>query len=107
MKPLLEPVLLDRRDSFSSSGPVADRSPSPLSAPLTLSFDYTRSVGPTLSRFFTLACTPYCRGARLTAESIKPPVEYDPVGLRTSSEMYRCPARRHRRRVLDLANPSR
>ncbi|HVQ98220.1 MAG TPA: DNA-binding protein, partial [Mycobacterium sp.] len=25
----------------------------PLSAPLTLSFDYTRSVGPTLSKFFT------------------------------------------------------
>jgi hypothetical protein len=38
----------------SQSSPVQiDRHEPPLSAPLKLSFDYTRSVGPLLSQFFT------------------------------------------------------
>ena len=38
--------------SQSSPVQIDDHQP-PLSAPLRLSFDYTRSVGPTLSKFFT------------------------------------------------------
>ena len=43
--------------SVSQSTPaimaLTDSHEPPLSAPLTLSFDYTRSVGPTLGAFFT------------------------------------------------------
>jgi uncharacterized protein len=52
----------------------------PLSAPLRLSFDYTRSVGPLLSQFFTAL-----RGRRIVGvrgsdgRVLVPPAEYDPV----------------------------
>jgi uncharacterized protein len=52
----------------------------PLSAPLKLSFDYTRSVGPLLSQFFTAL-----RGRRIVGvrgsdgRVLVPPAEYDPV----------------------------
>lgn len=52
----------------------------PLSAPLTLSFDYTRSVGPTLSEFFTALRSRRVVGVRGSDGRVHvPAVEYDPV----------------------------
>ena len=52
----------------------------PLSAPLTLSFDYTRSVGPTLGVFFTALRNRRIVGVRGTDGRVHVPVvEYDPV----------------------------
>ncbi|MGH3675669.1 MAG: Zn-ribbon domain-containing OB-fold protein [Mycobacterium sp.] len=65
----------------SQSSPVQiDTHEPPLSAPLKLSFDYTRSVGPTLSQFFTAL-----RGRRIVGvrgsdgRVLVPPAEFDPV----------------------------
>ena len=65
----------------SQSSPVQiDTHEPPLSAPLKLSFDYTRSVGPTLSEFFTAL-----RGRRIVGvrgsdgRVLVPPAEFDPV----------------------------
>ena len=60
----------------------------PLSAPLTLSFDYTRSVGPLLSQFFTAL-----RGRRIVGvrgsdgRVLVPPAEYDPVTYEPLTEV--------------------
>jgi uncharacterized protein len=60
----------------------------PLSAPLTLSFDYTRSVGPLLSQFFTAL-----RGRRIIGvrgsdgRVLVPPAEYDPVTYEPLTEV--------------------
>jgi hypothetical protein len=52
----------------------------PLSAPIELAFDYTRSVGPTLSRFFTGLAERRVVGVRASDGLVYvPPVEYDPV----------------------------
>ena len=52
----------------------------PLSAPLALSFDYTRSVGPTLGAFFTALRGKRIVGIRGTDGRVHVPVvEYDPV----------------------------
>jgi hypothetical protein len=52
----------------------------PLSAPLTLSFDYTRSVGPTLGAFFTALRIRRIVGVRGSDGRVHVPVvEYDPV----------------------------
>ncbi|MGY4709609.1 Zn-ribbon domain-containing OB-fold protein [Mycolicibacterium sp. CBM1] len=65
----------------SQSSPVQiDTHQKPLSAPLKLSFDYTRSVGPLLGQFFTAL-----RGRRIVGvrgsdgRVLVPPAEYDPV----------------------------
>ena len=51
----------------------------PLSAPLTLSFDYTRSVGPTLGAFFTELRSRRIVGVRGSDGRVHVPVvEYDP-----------------------------
>jgi len=52
----------------------------PLSAPIELAFDYTRSLGPTLSRFVTGLANGVLVGA-LGADGrvYVPPLEYDPV----------------------------
>jgi len=51
----------------------------PLSAPLTLSFDYTRSVGPTLGAFFTALRNRRIVGVRGSDGRVHVPVvEYDP-----------------------------
>lgn len=79
--------------SVSQSTPPAvraliDSHEPPLSAPLTLSFDYTRSVGPTLSAFFTAL-----RGRRIVGirgsdgRVLVPVVEYDPVTCAPLSEI--------------------
>jgi uncharacterized OB-fold protein len=52
----------------------------PLSAPLELSYDYTRSLGPTLSRFMTALRDRRILGIRGSDGRVHvPPSEYDPV----------------------------
>ncbi|HKC27231.1 MAG TPA: OB-fold domain-containing protein [Jatrophihabitans sp.] len=52
----------------------------PLSAPIELSFAYTRSLGPTLSRFMTGLAARQVTGARGSDGRVYvPPLEYDPV----------------------------
>jgi uncharacterized OB-fold protein len=73
----------------SSSGPtLIDHPEPPLSAPLTLSFDYTRSVGPTLSEFFTALRERRVLGVRGSDGRVHvPPPEYDPVTYEPLGEM--------------------
>jgi uncharacterized OB-fold protein len=59
----------------------------PLSAPIELSFDYTRSLGPTLSRFMTGLAGRTITGARGSDGRVYvPPLEYDPVTAERLSE---------------------
>ncbi|BCY13330.1 Zn-ribbon domain-containing OB-fold protein [Actinoplanes sp. L3-i22] len=52
----------------------------PLSAPLTVSFDYTRSLGPVLGRFMTGLRDRRILGSRTSDGRVHvPPLEYDPV----------------------------
>jgi uncharacterized protein len=52
----------------------------PLSAPLTISFDYTRSLGPVLSQFMTALSQRTILGSRSAGGRVHvPPAEYDPV----------------------------
>ncbi|MBS1692035.1 MAG: OB-fold domain-containing protein [Actinobacteria bacterium] len=73
--------------SQSSPALMAEHEP-PLSAPLKLSFDYTRSVGPILGAFFTAL-----RGRRIVGTRgsdgrvFVPPAEYDPVTYAPLSEV--------------------
>jgi uncharacterized OB-fold protein len=60
----------------------------PLSAPLKLSFDYTRSVGSVLSRFFTELRGRHVVGIRGSdGRVLVPPAEYDPVTYEPLSEI--------------------
>jgi uncharacterized OB-fold protein len=65
----------------SQSSPVQiDAHQKPLSAPLKLSFDYTRSVGPLLGQFFTALRERRILGVRGSdGRVLVPPAEYDPV----------------------------
>lgn len=65
----------------SQSSPVQiDPHEPPLSAPLRLSFDYTRSVGPLLSQFFTALRERRIVGVRGSdGRVLVPPAEYDTV----------------------------
>ncbi len=70
--------------SLSQSTPdlqaLIDSHEPPLSAPLTLSFDYTRSVGSTLGAFFTALRSRHIVGVRGSDGRVHVPVvEYDPV----------------------------
>ena len=72
----------------SSSPTLIDHPEPPLSAPLTLSFDYTRSVGPTLSKFFTALREQRVLGVRGSDGRVHvPPAEYDPVTYQPLGEM--------------------
>ena len=53
----------------------------PLSAPIELSFDYTRSLGPTLGRFMTGLAGAHASSARRGSDGrvFVPPLEYDPL----------------------------
>lgn len=63
-----------------STAALIDSHEPPLSAPLTLSFDYTRSVGPTLGAFFTALRDRRVVGVRGADGRVHVPViEYDPV----------------------------
>lgn len=67
---------------------MTDHPEPPLSAPLTLSFDYTRSVGPTLSKFFTALRERRVLGVRGSDGRVHvPPPEYDPVTYEPLGEM--------------------
>jgi uncharacterized OB-fold protein len=73
----------------SQSSPVQiDPHEPPLSAPLRLSFDYTRSVGPLLSQFFTALRERRILGVRGSdGRVLVPPAEYDPVSYQPLSEV--------------------
>ena len=73
----------------SSSSPILiDHREPPLSAPLTLSFDYTRSVGATLGKFFTALRERRVLGVRGADGRVHvPPAEYDPVTYEPLGEM--------------------
>ena len=60
----------------------------PLSAPLKLSFDYTRSVGPILSQFFTALRERRIVGVRGSDGRVYvPPAEFDPVTYEPLTEI--------------------
>ncbi len=60
--------------------PSVDQPPQPLHAPLEISFDYTRSLGPTLGAFATALAGRRILGARASDGRVHaPPFEYDPV----------------------------
>jgi uncharacterized OB-fold protein len=73
----------------SQSSPVQiDPHEQPLSAPLKLSFDYTRSVGPLLSQFFTALRGRHIVGVRGSDGRVHvPPAEYDPVTYEQLTEI--------------------
>ena len=72
----------------STRPPLIDHPEPPLSAPLTLSFDYTRSVGPTLGKFFTALRQRRILGVRGSDGRVHvPPAEYDPVTYEPLAEM--------------------
>ena len=60
----------------------------PLRAPLEIGFDYTRSLGPTLSQFMTALAGRRILGSRGTDGRVyAPPFEYDPVTLAPPGEL--------------------
>ena len=60
----------------------------PLSAPIELSFDYTRSLGPTLSAFMTGLAERRIVGARASDGRVfVPPAEFDPVTAQPLTDM--------------------
>jgi uncharacterized protein len=65
-----------------------DKHERPLSAPLKLSFDYTRSVGPLLSQFFTALRERRIVGVRGSDGRVHvPPAEFDPVTYERLTEI--------------------
>src|ERR1700741_5607323 len=88
LNPFLEPVLLDAVTTSQSSPVQIDTHQPPLSAPLKLSFDYTRSVGPTLSQFFTALRERRIVGVRGSDGRVYvPPAEFDPVTYERLTEV--------------------
>jgi uncharacterized OB-fold protein len=73
----------------SQGSPVQiDEHEPPLSAPLRLSFDYTRSVGPLLSQFFTALRERRIVGVRGSDGRVHvPPAEFDPVTYERLTEI--------------------
>jgi uncharacterized protein len=60
----------------------------PLSAPLTISFDYTRSLGPVLSQFMTGLAERRILGSKSADGRVYvPPAEYDPVTFAPPAEL--------------------
>src|SRR5258708_26076336 len=60
----------------------------PLSAPLEIGFDYTRSLGPTLSQFMAALADRRILGSRGAHGRVHaPPFEYDPVTLPPPGEL--------------------
>lgn len=71
-----------------SSPALIDQHEPPLSAPLKLSFDYTRSVGPILGQFFTALRDRRIVGNRGSDGRVHvPPAEYDPVTYEQLTEI--------------------
>ena len=63
----------------------------PLQAPLSVKFDYTRSLGPVLSAFFTGIREGYFVGARTSLGVMVPPPEFDPNTLEPITEFVELP----------------
>jgi uncharacterized OB-fold protein len=62
--------------------------PGTLSAPLTVEFDYTRSLGPVLSRFMTGLRDRTILGSRAAdGRVVVPPAEFDPVSHEPSTDL--------------------
>lgn len=62
------------------AGPATPAGTGPLRAPLEIGFDYTRSLGPVLSRFMAGLADGRILGARAADGTVHaPPFEYDPV----------------------------
>ena len=60
----------------------------PLRAPLEIGFDYTRSLGPTLSQFMTALAGRRILGSRGADGRVHaPPFEYDPVSFAPAAEL--------------------
>ncbi|MCV7134376.1 OB-fold domain-containing protein [Mycobacterium hodleri] len=73
--------------SQSSPASIDEHEP-PLSAPLKLSFDYTRSVGTVLGRFFTELRGRHVVGVRGSdGRVLVPPAEFDPVTYERLTEI--------------------
>jgi uncharacterized OB-fold protein len=71
-----------------SRPPLIEHREPPLSAPLKLSFDYTRSVGPTLGAFFTALRSRRVVGVRGSDGRVHvPPAEFDPVSCAPLTEI--------------------
>ena len=88
LNPFLEPVLLVAVTTSQSSPVQIDTHQPVLSAPLKLSFDYTRSVGPTLSQFFTALRERRIVGVRGSDGRVYvPPAEFDPVTYERLTEI--------------------
>src|SRR5271156_4184254 len=88
LNPFLDPVLLDAVTTSQSSPVQIDTHQPPLSAPLKLSFDYTRSVGPTLGAFFTALRERRVVGVRGSDGRVHvPPAEFAPVTCAPLSEI--------------------
>jgi uncharacterized protein len=67
---------------------VTTQPPAPLSAPLEISFDYSRSLGPVLSQFMTALAQCRILGSRGADGRIYvPPAEYDPVTFSPPAEL--------------------
>ncbi|HZY74769.1 MAG TPA: DNA-binding protein, partial [Jatrophihabitantaceae bacterium] len=67
---------------------VPQSASAPLSAPIELSFDYTRSLGPTLSAFMTGLAERRILGARASDGRVfVPPAEFDPVTAQPLSDL--------------------
>jgi uncharacterized protein len=67
---------------------VGHPSPEPLRAPLDIEFDYTRSLGPVLSRFMTALADRRILGARGADGRVHaPPFEYDPVSSEPAGKL--------------------
>jgi uncharacterized OB-fold protein len=63
-----------------------------LSAPVTVAFDYTRSVGPVLGRFLTGLRDGHFVGARLSdGRVVVPPPEFDPVTHQATADFVDLP----------------
>src|SRR5699024_11228164 len=76
----LSPLSLHDALPIFSLTDVSTATERPLSAPLDIGFDYTRSVGPVLGRFFTGLAQRSIEGIRGSDGRVHvPPVEYDPV----------------------------
>jgi len=67
---------------------VTSSAAAPLSAPLEISFDYTRSLGPVLSQFMTGLAQRRILGSRSADGRVHvPPAEYDPVTFAPPQEL--------------------
>jgi uncharacterized protein len=67
---------------------VTTPSSPPLTAPLEISFDYTRSLGPVLSQFMTGLASRIILGSRGADGRVHvPPAEYDPVTFAPPAEL--------------------